>query len=344
MGTRADAAPLDPAAIRSVLVVRINGRLGNTLFMTPLLRQLHAWLPQASIDLAVSYPNATTLLAGLPGLDRVLVFPHKGGAGMASRYFGALRALRQRQYDLAIEPTQFSTSGRIVLGLSRARSRLGFATETQWAPLTHAVPPPPHSLHMGAEPVYLLARGLERPFESASVRLWLPLSAAEHAAAQQALAAALARAGIRDDAGAAATPAAMFGFFAHATGLKHLGQTWWREFWAAFLQLAPEARPVEFLPSPTTPPVDPAFAALHLPAQRLLTAAIAGTRMFICADGGPMHLGSSTDTPVIGLFNGHTNPQLYGPLKGSDRSLEVRDRTPGAVALEVYALWSGAGK
>jgi len=338
LGTRADTPLPARTDIRSVLVVRINGRLGNTLFMTPLLRQLHELLPQATIDLAVSYPNAAPLLAGTPGLGRVILFPHKGGAGMAGRYLGALRTLRQQQYDLVIEPTQFSTSGRIVLALSRARHRLGFATPTQWAPLTHTVPPPAQSLHMGVEPLYLLAQALDLPLQAGAARLWLPLSAAERAAGREAIAAALAA------VAGPATAGEPIGFFAHATGLKNLGRSWWQAFWKEFQRLAPTVRPVEFLPTPATAPVNPAGASLHLPAQRALTAAIAGTRLFICADGGPMHLASSTDTPTVGLFNGHSDPALYGPLKPADRSINVRGHLPEQIAREIYGFWSGAGK
>ncbi len=349
LGTRGGGGALDPATIRSVLVVRINGRLGNTLFMTPLLRQLHALLPQARIDVAVSYPNAATLLAGMPGLGRVITFPHKGGAGTPGRYLSALRALRAHAYDLAIEPTQFSTGGRIVLAMSRSKHRLGFATPTQWAPLTHAVDPPLPAVHMGREPVYLLARGFNLPWEPDDARLWLPLTDAEIAAGAQAVRSALAKAtstsaaaGIapRGPAGSSATTAAnAFGFFAHATGLKALGAGWWQDFWAAFLLLAPDAQPVEFLPGAATPPVDLRFASLNLPAQRLLTAAISTNRMFISADGGPLHLASSTDTPTIGLFNGYSDPALYGALKPADRSNDVRGLAPQDVAQQVYKLW-----
>ena len=340
-----DAVALDPRELRSVLVVRINGRLGNTLFMTPLLRQLHTLLPQARIDLAVSYPHAATLLAGMPGLGRVILFPHKGGTGMAGRYLGALRALRRQRYDLVIEPTLHSTSGRIVLAMSRSRHRLGFDSHTQWAPLSHAVPPPTDTLHMGQEPVYLLARGFNLPWSPADVRLWLPLSDEERDRGHAAVKAALAKAAAISGGTAASGPDAAatintFGFFAHATGFKALPGSWWLEFWAAFQELAPEARPVEFLPTATTPPVGPQFTALNLPAQRLLTAAIACMRMFICADGGPLHLAGSTDTPTIGLFNGHSDPALYGPLKPADRSIDVRGLAPRDVARRVYEAWA----
>ena len=47
-GPRRLAGPLDLTGVRTILVCRINGRMGNTLFLTPLIRHLHqetaAWV------------------------------------------------------------------------------------------------------------------------------------------------------------------------------------------------------------------------------------------------------------------------------------------------------------
>ncbi|MEJ0008488.1 MAG: hypothetical protein WDM77_19530 [Steroidobacteraceae bacterium] len=63
------ATRLDSAQIHSVLIGRINGRLGNTLFLTPMIERVHALLPQSRIDLALSYPHAPALLAGMPACN-----------------------------------------------------------------------------------------------------------------------------------------------------------------------------------------------------------------------------------------------------------------------------------
>ena len=114
IGRRHTATRLAARDIHSVLIVRINGRLGNTLFLTPMIERLHALLPEARIDLALSYPHAPALLAGLPGVRQVVLFPHKG-RGIIRQYLRALRQLRSAHYDLAIDPTPYSTSGRLVL-------------------------------------------------------------------------------------------------------------------------------------------------------------------------------------------------------------------------------------
>jgi len=327
---REAATRLDPREIRSVLIGRINGRLGNTLFLTPMIERLHALLPAAQIDLAVSYPNAVTLLAGMPGVRRVILFPHKGRR-IIPQYLRALRQLRETHYDLAVDPTPFSTSGRLLLSVTRARFRLGFKVPSQWAPLTHAIPVPAQVMHQGRQSAYLVSTALGGVWEPDAIRLWLPLAPQEISAARSTVEAALARCGV-----AGAGP--RVGFFAHATGLKTLPAPWWAKFWTALLALHPEIVPVEFLPGMTAVPTVPGFAALHLRSQRELTAAIATLQMFVSADAGPMHLASTTDTPTRGLFL-VTDPVLYGPLKSTDRSIGVAQRTPEEVAAEVSATW-----
>jgi heptosyltransferase-3 len=332
IGRRHTAMRLDGREIRSVLIGRINGRLGNTLFLTPMIERLHALLPEAHIDLALSYPHAPALLAGMPGVRQVILFPHKG-ARLIPQYLRALRQLRATRYDLAIDPTPFSTSGRLILSLAHARFRLGFSLPSQWAALTHAIPLPAATMHQGRQPAYLIATVLGAAWDPAALRLWLPLRPEERAAGHAAIVAAVAAA---NPAGAADRP--VVGYFGHATGLKALAPSWWARFWQALLALHPEVVALEFLPAAAAAPTVPGFATLHLGAQRQLTAAIANLRLFVSADAGPMHLASTTETPTMGLFQA-TDPALYGPLKAADRSICVTDLTPEAVAAQVSAAF-----
>ena len=66
MGPRDYATRLNPGVVASVLVCRINGRLGNAVFLTPLIDQIHAMFPGAVIDLAMSFPQAEGLLKKIP--------------------------------------------------------------------------------------------------------------------------------------------------------------------------------------------------------------------------------------------------------------------------------------
>jgi heptosyltransferase-3 len=330
MGPRQQPGALHPASVRTVLICRINGRMGNTLMLTPLIRLLHDRLPHASIDLAIAYPKAVDLLSDLPGLRRIIVFPHRTPR-MIWRYLAALRRLRACHYDLAIDPVPESTGGRAVLTFCRAAYRLGFSTKHQWAPLTHAVPPPRDSMHQAMHPVFLLSRALGVPYDMKSVRLWLPLREDELSAGRRLIARAVG-------AQCPQATARVFGFFAHAAGCKAIDRAWWCAFWDQFLALEPDAVPVEYLPSERHAPVDPRFSSFHVASPRVLSAAIAATRMFISSDTGPMHLASSTGVPTVALFLA-SDPALYRPLKPIDLVIDVAQSSPSAVARRCQGVW-----
>jgi ADP-heptose:LPS heptosyltransferase len=334
VGGRHYATGLRPEQVSSVLICRINGRIGNTLFVTPLIRYLHELLPNAAIDLALAYPQAEELLRGIPGVRRIIVFPH-GSPQQLGRYVAALRRLRACRYDLAIDPTEFSTSGRVMLALARSRYRLGFATRAQWAPLTHAVPLPREAMHQAVRPLYLPHRIFGAPLQPLAVRLWLPLPAEELAAGRRLIAERIAPAPL-------GTPSNTFGFFAHAANLKFIDRRWWLAFWEAFLRLEPQAIPVEFLPAAEHAPTNSRFASLHIRSTRSLTAAIAATRMFISTDTGPMHLASTTAVPTVALFLA-SDPGLYGPLKPEDVAIMVAGCSPEEVALRCQRIWVASG-
>ncbi len=330
IGPRAYSDRLIRDEISSVLICRINARMGNAVFLTPLIHRIHELLPHASVDLAIAYPKADDLLGSLPGVRRIILFPYKG-VRLVWRYLAAVRRVRRERFDLVIDPAPNSTSGRMVLMLARARYRLGFATDDQWSPLTHAIPFPDTSMHQAAQPEFLLSRALGLDCDPRDVRLWLPLEPQEIEAGRAAIARAVAAKG-------RAGTAEAFGFFAHATGLKAVAPAYWRAFLDAFLELQPDAIPVEVLPSPASVPTDPRCASLHLPSPRALTAAMSAMRLFVSADTGPMHLAGSTAVPTIALFRA-SDPALYGPMKPCDLSLDVARCSPRAVADRCQSIW-----
>jgi heptosyltransferase III len=317
--------------ISSVLISRVNARMGNALFLTPLIRELHALLPEASIDVACAYPEARDLLGNLPAVREVIVFPYKG-IELVWRYLAALARVRARRYDLVIDPTSNSTSSRIVQWLCRARLRLGVESEHQWVSLTHSIPESLMPAHRALQPVFLLQRALDVPHEPARLQLSIGSDPDEQAQARKLLRRALE---LRGHDPARAQPV---GFFAYATGAKKLEREYWSKFWTAFLQLAPEAVPVEFLPTPDTAPIDPQGVALHVPRPRLLAAVMGELCMFVSADTGPMHLASSTAVPTVALFRA-SEPALYGPLKPCDLALDTTRHPPAMLARFCHEHW-----
>jgi heptosyltransferase-3 len=322
---------LPPQDISSVLICRINRRLGNTLFLTPAIQALHEMLPHASIDLVLGHPQAAELLSNLPGVRRTIVIPQKLSA--ARGFFKALRAMRATRYDLVIDPVPESTSGRIALTLARARNRLGFVNASQWAPLTHAVVDAPEiaAAHEAERAVLLMSRIFRLGYDPQRVRLWLPIDPKETQRGHRLIANAVQ--GKRKS-----QQKHVFGYYSHAANFKVIDTAWWRRFWDAFLVLEPGALPLEFLSLSRTEPLDARFPALVLPSLRDLAATVSATRMFISTDTGPMHLASSTSVPTVALFHA-SNPDLYRPLKPTDLAIDLSSCCPVTAAQRCHHIW-----
>ena len=326
---RSDQGParlqFDPSAIRQVLVVRMNGRMGNTLFMTPLLAGIHEVLPHANIDVLVRYPDAADVLRGLPGLRSVMTLPHAGWWD-ARTLLRTIRTCRANGYDLVIDPVPNSTGGRMAMWLSRARWRLGFGDTDQWLRLDVAAEVPPGVRHEALRPLELLQQAFGYTVIPGQARLRIANDAAELAAGARLFERRLDVAYPPPRAGRP-----VIGFFASARGQKDLGPQWWHDFWQAYLRLRPDALPIEVLPTATHPAVKASFASVHCRSPRMLAATIAHADGFFSADTGPMHLASAAGVPTIAFFD-QTNPAAFGPIKPQDTVLKIGGKSPQEVA------------
>ncbi len=315
----------DPATIGTVLVVRLNGRMGNTLFMTPMLTAIHEILPDASIDVLTMYPDAGDLLRGLPGIRKIITLPHKAWWNLGN-VAGALRSLRATDYDLVIDPAFNSAGDRVAMLLCRARHRLGFGSDEQWLSLDFAASLPPDVRHEALRPLALLQQAFGWPMPPGGARLRVANGTDEVAAGARLLAERLRAAGHEPGPGTT-----VIGFFTAARGKKDLGPQWWREFWTEYLALRPETVAIEVLPTAAQPAIDERFATVHCPSPRMLAATLAGVDWFFSADTGPMHLASAAGVPTVALFDS-TNPAAFGPLKPEDVALRIAGLGPREVA------------
>lgn len=311
---------------RRILVIRLNKRLGNILFLTPMLRSLAATLPEARIDVVIQSRAQVPLLQSLPGVGRVWVQENRLFA-----LLGLLRSIRRERYDLAIDPTGNSASNRIAMMLSGARQRMGFANKDQWLPLTHAAGRP-HSRHQALQAVELLAGSMAEP----AVERFDTLAVFPDAEAAQA-----ADRRWQSVLGARATRGPVVAFFSRATGRKALPRHWWQAWILAVRETAPSAVLIEILPGDGATPVSAELPHVAIASLTELAAFMGRCDQFVAADSGPMHLAAASGVPVIGLFRA-TSPRDYAPLGQACVSLEGKRLTPELTARTLAARLNSA--
>jgi heptosyltransferase III len=283
----ADPSAIDLDAVRRVLVVRPNFRMGNLLLVTPALTALRRALPGARIDVLCNRA-CLPLLTPHPDVDGVI------GVDRATFHPRALRALAERLrasgYDLAIDAARGgSFLGAAVAGLSGARHRVASANSRYRAFFDVGVPTRRGSPHKVDLLLDLLA-GIGIPPVTRAMRV--VLTDAERAAA----AALTARLGL-------AVGRSLVGVNVGARGGKRLPPA---EIGAVARRLQRDAAVLCF----GGPEDDAALAAVatHLTAEtviapllplRAFAALLGHCAVVVTGDTGPMHLAAAVGTPTV---------------------------------------------
>lgn len=289
-----------------VLLVRLSA-LGDVLFSLETLAALRRARPDLHVDFLVG-DGCASILANHPWIERVLVHPRRRQRALP----GALRELRRRRYDVALDLHGILKSA-LQMRAARARLRVGFAPPRaregahllydRAVPLPSPIPhraeqglvllralglrvepapvvlpaPPPHGPPVWSDEerghVVVLHPGTSR---FAAFKRWPPDRYAE-------LAARLSRRGI---------PVAV----SYGPGERPLADV--------VLEAAPAARPID-------------GAALGLPA---LARCLGEAALVVAADTGPLHLAAAAGARVLALF-GPKDPAIYGPRGPGHRVL-----------------------
>jgi heptosyltransferase III len=327
---------LDPAAVRRIVVLRPNHRLGNALLLIPLIHELELRFPNSEIELVTTGMTARAIFEPFHRIKAIHVFPARSFRSP----IGVLRILallKSRQYDLAIDPIPRSKGGRFLLGQVRARRRIGFTwgVPRRDAMLTDAVAMTALPAEFALIPVHLLrsiivgGRSANLDADVADSPLDLRLSDSERLDGKRRLATTL---------GALETPPRpCVGIFAQATGEKSFSIDWWRNLIATLRSRTPALNIMEFLPLGHRARLGEDVSAVFTPGLRLLGATLAATSLVVCADCGVMHLADAAGARVLGLFK-TTEPSCYGPRGARSESLKVTNACVNRVASRIIDM------
>lgn len=312
--------------IRRILVIRINYRIGNILFTTPLLRALEQRFPEASMDILIGARYPSSLLKGFSTINNVFDFPRKLLKNPL-HLFRYIRQLREPYYDLVINLNAGSASDRGATFLARGTYKLGFDTQ-DWSPSTHVVSAPNGSIHEALKPLDLMKAFGNSPSEFPQ-RMDIALSEEEKAAGLEELKKRLTEQGY-----VWGSKSKIIGMFRDARFEKKISNEWWQEWYTQMKQLNPDAVFVDILSPDVPEKLSEGLYSLLESNLRTLGAILSQMDAFVCGDTGPMHLASASGVPTLALFKA-TAPLLYGTLGQNDRSLILTGSTPQSVASQV---------
>ena len=116
---------VDAAEVRGVLICRPNHRLGNLLLLTPLVCELQALFPRATVDIVLAGDHGAELFRGFPNVRRIYSLSRRMVRHPFATSHIALQ-IRREHYDLAIDPCETSQSSRLLVALARPRHVLEF--------------------------------------------------------------------------------------------------------------------------------------------------------------------------------------------------------------------------
>lgn len=307
--------------IHRILVCHVSHTLGNTLLLTPLLRELEQVYPGSEIDVVTRSPAAEEIFGGFASVRRIHRVPRHGLAA-PWQLMSVVRALRERHYDLAIDPCVGSQSDRIGVLAANATWRLGFVAPGKSGALSHGVARPEDVRHVGQLPVHLLRSALGQPAGSPYPCLDICLTADERAEGAR---------GLAQLVGVDVPMVPIIGLFGNATGAKHLGAEWWQRFARRLEERCPEQRMIEIVPVDGASLLANRYPAFYSSNVRRLAGALSALSLFVSADCGVMHLACASGAPTVGLFS-LPNSAEWGPYGARNRILEIGMRTPEEIA------------
>lgn len=300
---RNEPLPEDPARI---LVIRTDSRLGNLVLLEPLLRSLRTRFPRARLEILASHVFAEVLKS--QGYS-VISVDKKGQIRNPSRFVQLLRRLRESSFDVAMDaahPHSFSLSGAVSACLSGAACRLSTDAGESSGWYSATVPEPPMDWHESRALHSLGSLWKGWPEWSP------PVFTAGNSPARDAVGIHVGAAGNKKY-----PPGKMAELLEELCRSAMIEVYWGSEEERETAMDLGRRFPVAVMP--------------ELTLTRLMEK-LAGLRLFVTADNGPMHLASALSVPVVALFR-IDNRNRFAPLSpGSEALFSPEGPSPSVVA------------
>jgi lipopolysaccharide heptosyltransferase II len=157
-----------------ILLIKLSA-MGDTILMTPAIRNLRQAYPKASIKMIVTKVNQA-VLADCPYLDGLILLDLEKLVKKPWLFWKFIRSLRGEYFDLAIDFDQWLRISPLLAFLSGAEQRVGFQTPGQDRDQTYTKRVVHDADKHEVECFLDLLRILEIPVTDKDPELWVPRS------------------------------------------------------------------------------------------------------------------------------------------------------------------------
>lgn len=313
---------IDKNEIKNILIVRPNYRIGNIIFLTPLINELTKRMPEAEIDIVVGMKLAGKILEPMPNIGRVIDIPRKLLLHPLE-LVALIKKTRSKRYDLVLNISAGSVSSEIVTALANAKYKASFQNDKTFIKLTHTVKKENLYKHSGSRPLELL-KLFNNPMPTDDVRLDIKLSDEEKLQAKKELEELLKRNEVAQNS-------KVIALFRNARFDKKIADEWWNAWHKALLKIDKNIVVIDILSPDIPQKLNSKMLEYSSKDLRALGAFFHACNLYVSADTGPLHLASAADAKVLALFN-KTDKATYGVLEAKSKTLDINGLTSGEVA------------
>lgn len=307
-------------AVKHILVVRPNHRLGNLLMLTPLLQELEMVFPNAKVDIFAKGGISPTLFQNYKKVNRIVQLPRKPFKALGS-YIKKLFFLKNKKYDLVINADENSSSGKLFTKHARGTVKIFGDLDAKIIEQNEG------ALHMAQQPVFCLRQLLKQSGEEISS----PIPGLDLKLSQKELENGLAVLKSHVD-----TTKPTLSIFTFATGNKCYSKAWWNEVYNELLSVFPEYNILEVLPVENVSQIDFKAPSYYSKDVREIAALLANTSIFVGADSGMMHLSCASGVQTVGLF-AVTKEKKYRPYGGRNFAIKTTEGNAKEWAQQIKA-------
>lgn len=310
IGRTDDIIDINNHNITNILICRPNSRLGNQLLITPVIQEISNNFPNCKIDLFVRGGAAFAIFKNYQNIDRIIHLPQKPFSNII-QYLYVWYSIRQKKYDLVINITNGSSSGKLAAQIAKSKRKIFGVMDDNLLNVYNDY------THMAKAPIYNLRKslGTDSKMDHVIPPLDIKLDITEKKRGQDIL------------FNLVKNNKATICIYTYATGTKCYPTEWWTPLYGLLKEKYEQKyNIIEILPKENVSQINFEAPSYYSTDIREIAALVSNTILFIGADSGIMHLSSSSEAQTIGLFS-VSCLHRYQPYGKKNTAIDTKDKS-----------------